>query len=308
MKIALLGATSHIAKSLIPQFTAKPTIQLVLFSRTPEKSKAFLNCLATPPQAVCLPLEDFPKYTYDAVINCIGLGDPNKISQASESFFMLNETYDNLVLNYLLKHSETRYIFFSSGAVYGTAFEEPVSEQSSTSFTVNNLTPSDFYRLSKLNSEAKHRSLGHLSIIDLRIFSYFSRYIDLNAAFLLSQLVSCASHQKPFITTHSNIWRDFIHPTDLFSFILKLLNHKAFLNTAFDISSKAPVSKHELIAFFETRYKLKTEYTDALSTHHATGAKSVYYSVNKMAESFGFSPQFTSLETIESETTFLIKQ
>ena len=40
------------------------------------------------------------------------------------------------------------------------------------------------YALSKINSEIKHRKLKHLNIIDLRLFSFFSRFMNLKSKFL----------------------------------------------------------------------------------------------------------------------------
>ena len=98
----------------------------------------------------------------------------------------MTEYYDNLILDNLNKYQSTIYINISSGAVYGTDFKKPANSSFTTEIDVNNITTIEHYRIAKLNSEVKHRSLSDFKIIDLRIFGFFSRFIELEKDFLLS--------------------------------------------------------------------------------------------------------------------------
>ena len=172
MNIAILGANSHIAKNLLIRFISQNEISLSLFARNPISVSNFFN-----ENKITIPgyeISDYSKFTagfYDAIFNCVGIADPLKQKTAGIQVFQATEIYDNMALKYIMEHPETKYINFSSGAVYGTSFSEPVNRETIAEYKVNELTAGDFYRVAKLNSEAKHRSLQGLSIIDFRIFS-----------------------------------------------------------------------------------------------------------------------------------------
>ena len=109
-KIAILGASSHIAKGLIFNFMHSEGFELFLFARFPEKVKKFLkeNNLAS--KYHIYKFERFFSGKYDVVINCVGLGTPIKVKQASGQVFKLTEDFDNLSLAYLLAHPKVLYI------------------------------------------------------------------------------------------------------------------------------------------------------------------------------------------------------
>ena len=119
------------------------------------------------------------KIKFDAIVNCIGFGTPEKIGRAGINIFKITESIDDLIIEYLVKKPETVYINFSSGSVYGSSFEKPVDSSYKSVIKIQPLEDREFYRIAKLNSEAKHRSLNDLQIIDIRLFSFFSRFIDL---------------------------------------------------------------------------------------------------------------------------------
>jgi len=145
-------------------------------------------------------LDMFPLDEYDVVINCVGVGRPEKIEEVGFDIFSITEKFDNLVIDYLQKNRKCIYINFSSGAVYGKNFKRPVDQGSISSLNVNSIDISDAYSLAKINSEAKHRALQGYNIVDIRIFSYFSRDIDLNAKFLLSEAMSSIKDNKTLFT------------------------------------------------------------------------------------------------------------
>jgi nucleoside-diphosphate-sugar epimerase len=77
-----------------------------------------------------------------------------------------------MVLGYLKLHKETKYIFLSSGAVYGGNYQKPVDENTVATIDINNLKSTDWYTLAKLYAEAKHRALSNFSIVDVRVFNW----------------------------------------------------------------------------------------------------------------------------------------
>jgi nucleoside-diphosphate-sugar epimerase len=304
-KIAIIGATSHIAKGLIYNFLKVNQYQLILFARSSEKVMNFLKEIKQKNEVVIKLISEFGLENYDIIINCIGIGNPSKL-EAENDIFRLTEHFDNLVIDYIYKHQDSMYINFSSGAVYGSAFDSPVNEFSSTCINVNHILTEQHYCIAKLNSEAKHRSMQALNIIDLRIFGYFSHFIDLDTKYLLSEIILCIKSKKEFFTGATNIVRDYVHPLDLFSLIQQLIT-KSCCNDAFDVLSLHPVSKFEILDYFRTSYDLKYRIIENPVSVTATGNKNNYFSTNKKVFQTGYSPAFTSLEAIIKESKEILK-
>lgn len=305
-KIAILGATSHIAKGLISGFCQAERHELFLFGRSPDRIKAFLTDINSISAVQALPFSEFNNAGYDVVINCVGIGDPGKLKSEISSIFKVTETYDNLVLDYLEGHLGTLYINFSSGAAYGTDFTLPANESSFAKFDINHISSSDYYGIVKLHSEAKHRAMSDFNIVDLRVFGYFSRFIDLDTKFLISEVISCVINKKEFVTGPGNILRDYVHPEDLMS-LIELCISRHDVNDVFDVYSLKPVTKFEMLDYFVERYRFKYRIEENFGAPTATGKKDNYYSSNRRSEGLGYSPRFTSLDSIMQESETILK-
>lgn len=304
--VAVVGATSHIAKGLIYHFCKNSSYTLYLFARSPKQVRAFLKTIACADSAVSVSgLANFTAGKYDIIINCIGIGQPKRLDEDTSLLFRLTETYDNAILDYLEAHSDTLYINMSSGAVYGTDFLNPVSEETNACIDVNSLVQKDFYMITKIYSEAKHRALPGFNIVDIRIFAYFSRFINLESGYFITDIISCVKKGATFITGTGAMVRDYIHPHDLFSFVERCLKiHR--INSAFDLYSLKPATKFEILDFFKGTYGLDYAIDDTLDFPTATGNKKDYYSLSRKAETIGYYPRFTSLDGIIEESRILL--
>lgn len=300
-KIAILGATSHIAKGLIYNFNRKETNKLFLFARSIDRLREFLKSIECGETFHLKRFDELNIERYDVIINCIGMSSALDFKERVSSYFRLTEQFDNLVLDYINDHSDTLYINFSSGAAYGTDFRVPVDESTYSRWDINHISEADYYGIAKLNSEVKHRALKDLNIVDLRVFGYFSRFIDLKSRFLLTEIISCTKENKEFITGPDNIVRDYVHPKDLFELLDKCIERHR-LNDVFDVYSLKPVSKFEIIEYFQKEYGLEYIINNGFISSSATGSKENYYSISKRAGKISYSPQFTSLDSIVQET------
>lgn len=310
-KIAIFGSTSHIAKGLINNFLENGEFSLHLYSRSADKVYSFVDAIGKSPDQNCViheGYEDFLKSSYDVIINCVGTGTLNKLQGDYTKYFTVTEKYDNLAIEYLHNnHPDTLYISFSSGAVYGRNYSKPMNEDTINSIQVNHVASEDYYALVRLYAETKHRAFKDLKIVDLRLFSYFSHFIDLTDNYFITELLDSLLQKKMFVTGSVNIVRDYVHPQDLFS-IIHLCMKAGKINTAFDIVSTKPVQKREILAYFSSEYNLKYKVNESLSPISATGSKNIYYSKYNKATSIGYKPVFTSLETIQKEAKYLLKK
>jgi nucleoside-diphosphate-sugar epimerase len=122
----------------------------------------------------------------------------------------------------------------------------------------------------------------------------------------MSELVKAVKNKTTFYTTSDDIVRDYVTTQDLLSFI-KLILQKEHINDYFDIYSKKPVSKKELLESFVETYALEYEVRNDLIKNSPTGFKKDYYSTDKKAEvALGYSPEFSAIEGILREAAYAL--
>jgi len=298
--VAVLGATGYIGKSLIHTFVAEKGYKFFLFARSREKLKKFLRTIDKNPALTIEPFQKFSAIRYDVVINCIGIGSPNGIRESGIRIFQVTEKFDNLILKYLEKHPNTLYINLSSGAAYGKKIEKPLEIFSQSVLNINHLDSGEYYSIAKINSEAKHRALPNYNIVDIRIFSFFSRFIGLSSGYLMADIVHALKQQENLAIGPDDIVRDYIGAAELWYF-MRLIMKKRAINDVFDIYSAKPVSKFALLKHLKRKYGLQYSITKILQKQSPTGIKNLYYSKNRKAASIGYLPKRTSLAVIDNE-------
>lgn len=308
MKIAILGATSEIAKDLIVSFTQKLSHDLLLFSRNPEHIKQWLILIGSSIQCQALGYEAFSAdRTFDVIINFVGVGNPAKAVEIGSSIFEVTQNYDLMALNYLKAHPNCKYIFLSSGAAYGNIFQQPANESSQAIFPVNQMEAKNWYGLAKLYAETRHRAHTNLNITDVRVFNYFSATQDMSARFLISDAVRAIASRQILQTSAENIVRDYLGAEDFYQLISKILLAGP-TNTAVDCYSQQPIQKFQLLDLLLEQYGLKYEVSAHFGTPNAYGAMHNYYSINRIANKFyGFEPKFTSAELVLSQSAIILK-
>lgn len=308
--IAILGATSHVAKNIIAE-SIDLYDKMYLYARRPNRVDAFINEIGLPNDK--FEVKDFSTFGNEelgvsSIINCIGFGTPQKVKNAGFEIYKLAETIDNNIIDFIQRNrTDASYINFSSGAVYGTEHIDSCSENHLTELPINKIEDKHVYMISKLYSEAKHRSLNTLDIIDIRLFSFFSSYIDLSSGFLLTELLNCIANDEPFITTKNDIYRDFVSPNDLAKFVY-LCTQKRGYNGVLDIFSQKETSKLEIISMLKAHFGLKVQFETDLTNVSPTGNKSMYYTKYCEAEKIlKYKPSQTSIESIKTVFKTILK-
>jgi nucleoside-diphosphate-sugar epimerase len=306
MRIAILGATSQIAKDLILSFAANSQHELVLYARRPE---AVTQWLAQANLAQRYVAADFAAFTtnehFDAILNFVGVGNPAQAAAMGASIFDVTLKYDELALGYVRQHPTCRYIFLSSGAAYGSSFETPADANTKAVIDINHLQAQDWYGVAKLHAECRHRSLPHLPIVDVRVFNYFSHTQDLEARFFIIDIVRAIRDKKVLKTSSDYLVRDFIGPGDFYQLVHAILTLPR-ANAVIDCYSKAPVDKPTLLAAMQANFDLQYELVQTTAVVNSTGSKPHYYSLNKRAANFGYKPTHTSLMIIEKELMYIM--
>lgn len=299
MRIVLLGGTSQIAKDLILQFSKKSEIELLIYSRDHLFMNKWLEIYGENYKS--LNIQEFNvSQKFDVLINCIGSSNQAENFLLSKNFFEVTQKYDLLSIECLKKNPGAKYIFLSSGVVFGNDFSEPVTNSTCAQVKINSTNDMSWYGISKLISECQHRSLADLSIIDLRIFSYFSHLQNIETKFLMAEVINSLKNNKKLLVSSHDITRDYITPTDFFGLVEKVIQNKS-LNIAYDCYSSGPVNKFILLENLSLAYGLKYEVDEKFDKLDHKNLKLNYYSLNKNAEQIGYQPQFSSLTGIFEE-------
>ena len=307
MRLAILGATSQIAKDLVQSFAAKSSHELVLFARRPDVVSQWLSRVGLVGRCA---VADFSAFStdehFDSILNFVGVGDPAQAAAMGASIFDITLKYDELALDYVRQHSACRYIFLSSGAAYGGSFDSPVHANTKASIAINNLQPQDWYAVAKQHAECRHRALAQLPIVDIRVFNYFSHTQDMNARFLITDIVRAIRDRTVLKTTSDNIVRDYLHPSDFFQ-LVSLIVIAPSINTVIDCYSKAPVDKITLLDAMQYGFGLNYEILPAYDAVNVLAGKNFYYSLAKKAEIFNYKPRLTSVDGVISEMSFIFR-
>lgn len=302
MKIAILGATSQIAKDLVLSFSASDEHELALFARRPDVVQ---HWLAANNLADRYTVADFYAFgaanRFDAVLNFVGVGNPAQAAAIGASIFDVTSLYDGLALDYVRQHPECRYLFLSSGAAYGASFEQPVDATTKAAIAINHLRAQDWYAVAKLHAECRHRSLPELPIVDMRVFNYFSHTQDMSARFLITEILRAIRDKTVLQTSADYIVRDFLHPSDFYRLVSALLAAPP-ANAVVDCYSRAPIDKPALLTAMQEQFGLQYEVTKTTVSINATGSKPYYYSLNKRAAAFGYEPALSSSQGILMES------
>jgi nucleoside-diphosphate-sugar epimerase len=305
--IAIVGANSQIAKDLIRSFAATGRTALLLYVRNLNKTKDWVADQNL--EAVCSVhgYEYYGELSHDVVINFVGVGDPRRAAEMGASIFEITARFDDMVLTDLAQNPDRRYLFLSSGAVYGNAFTEPVTASTQAFIAINNIQAQDYYAIAKLHAEVRHRARPNLGIIDLRVFNMFSRTQDIESRFFITDIVRAIRDKRTLQISPEYIVRDFMHPDD-FHRLVECLLAAPPTNCAVDCYSREPIDKPALLNTMAEHFGLSYEVLgDRIASINSTGAKPNYYSLNRKAAEFGYIPARSSLECILAETAAILE-
>ena len=307
MRIAFLGATSQIAQDLVLSYGRHAQHDLYLYARRPGVVRDWLTGQGLPGR---YPVAEFSAFAadqhFDAIINFVGVGNPARAMAMGESIFDITEQYDELALAYVRKHPECRYVFLSSGAAYGGGFLTPVDETTVAQIPINRVSAQDWYGVAKLYAECRHRALADLPIIDVRVFSYISSSQDIDARFLVSDALRAIRTGTVLETSTDNVVRDYIGPEDFYSLLVSLLSAEPG-NDVVDCYTLAPIDKLGLLDALKERYGLNYVMpAHGYASVNATGAKINYFSRNRRAAKYGYSPRWSSLDTVLSAVSGIV--
>ncbi len=301
LRVAILGATGHVGRALASELASRHS--LTLYARRPGIASEFATTLTVSPPPQVRDISELERHEHDLLVNCIGVGDPASVTTPS-IFESVTQHADDIALSYLARYPAARLVNISSGAASCSDFFEPATGEESASACDHN--SGDAYALAKRASEQRHRGHAEAAIVDLRLFGFFSRYMDLNTTFLMSDVVRCLISGDPLKTGPDDLIRDYVAPHDL-GMLVSLCMTAEPRNETFDVYSAAPVGKFELLDAFVERFGLTYSVVESRATGRTRVQRPAYYSLDRRSQAVGYLPTKTSLEVLQEETFELMK-
>lgn len=304
MRLALIGATSHICKGVVRELSQLDEVELLLYSRDKGRVSQWLVAANITGNIKNYEFAEWSSVAgCDAVVSFIGAGEPKTVRNRQMELVKTADVFDLRILGEIEKSHECRYINLSSGAVF-FGQGDPVKENSSGSVPLNNIGPRDFYALSKLIQECRHRARPDLPIVDLRIYSYVSQYQDLGGSSLMASVARALKDRTMLAVGSDELWRDYVAPAEVAAMIRLVLAADP-MNDVFDVYSAAPVEKMQLLRELESQLGLKYSSVENPEINLSTANSSRYYSENRRAASLGYRPTRTSLDCVLGEMRLL---
>lgn len=295
MKVAIFGSTSNIAADVINHFSNKKNIEMDLYSR----NKSSVKKITPKTDGVKVNYLNYSSFNfdvvYDLIINFIGLGCPEKIKKAADELVDVANYYDIMILDYLSTNSGCKYIFISSGAVYGEDFLEPIPAEGKSINDHPLKSGLSSYAVSKISCEKRHRNYQSIAIVDLRVFSYFNSRYDPNSQFFMSQICNAIKDNELLIVSTDRMMRDYIHPNDFCSLIDAIINSQP-TNEVVDCYSKEPIEKIALLEAMKKEFGLKYLVRDHDLNQLIYTNKTNYYSLLSNAKKLGYEPNYSSVD------------
>jgi hypothetical protein len=218
MKILILGHTGHIGRGLFEELGKEHEVNGSSRSE---------------------PWDDWIFQRYDIIINCVGTGTPKSTAEAGNSIIETTFLVDQAVLSHMntAKGKDTMYVYLSSGVADERFFD---------------MSP---YAVSKVATEMIHRSHADKWIIDLRIYSYLSEYIDLDSGYLITEMIKCVLEGRTFYCENKDIVRNYTGTYAISNLILNEYSGGKY-NRAIASHDYGDISMTELLHIFKYRYDL----------------------------------------------------
>jgi nucleoside-diphosphate-sugar epimerase len=296
-RIAILGATGHIGRALTDTYARRDNVHLELFSRRPYETAA---AYAGQSRMTHRDLRGLNLSNVDIVINAIGIGDPARVPEGGRDIYKLTMQIEDAIDQALTGNSRCLTVFVSSGAVYGALVENARAGTPAT-HPIDSPRPADWYGLSKLAAELRHRAQGGRRIVDIRIFGFLSPQLNLKAAYFMSAVYQALLSGSKFITTGIDMTRDYIGAKELVS-IIDAAAEQLQINTPLDTYTKSPAGKFEILRRLE-RLGLCWQVSD----ENAEAPDRInYFSEYRKAETIGYHPERSSADVVEEVARELI--
>lgn len=272
MKLAVLGASSSIFRSLQPHLESLGCTEVQLFSRIVRREGYGELAIQS--------LSNFQSTTedFDLVLNFIGTGNPLLDEVRFSALVKASIAVDGFAMEKLKVGTVGRYVHLSSGvAQWGNGDDFDSS-----------------YANLKAFLERRHQESG-LSIVDIRVFGFADKMGSFFKGALVGDLYQALQLREVFETDTNDVVRDYCGAQELNQLLGSVLAQPQFCG-AIELFSLAPVTKMQLLTVL-AQFGMQISWRDSATPQVLTGQKSVYVPTGRL-NPLDYAPTRTSLEVV----------
>ncbi len=239
MKLLVLGASGFIGRAAVDYFSAHNAVLGVDREHDPLREGIIAGDTETVKKLIAA--EGF-----DVVLNCAGSSDIRTSFVDPENDFALNVSFTQAVLAAIANASpKTRFVNFSSAAVYGNALSLPIHEND----RLQPISPYGFHKLLSEQLVREYCELFKVNALSLRIFSAYGVGLRRQLIYDLYQKF-CASPVSVSLYGTGNESRDFIEISDIMQALDLLILKAPFAGEAYNLAGGEEIHISKLAEIF----------------------------------------------------------
>ena len=265
MRILVLGGSGFFGKSFIDYFQKyifknESNYELVLASRNIDTVSKFIDPKFLDKNIFLESID---------VASCLNIPNSDLVIHAatstSEKDYLNNPELEkkNIIEgaeNIIKKiKKNTRFIYVSSGAIYGKQTDIKICFNENKKNKVVELSGTKLlYANAKIEAEniiIKYAKLNSINSAIARCFAFVGRHLPLNSHFFVGNMInSILTNEKFEIKAKHNVFRSYMHSDDLVRSLLFINNYTNSNCEIFNIGSNEILELHELADFFSCKY------------------------------------------------------
>ncbi len=245
--------------------------------------------------------EIFSDIEYDVCINCSGAASvPESISNPFNDFTLNTVRIAQMLEAIRINSPKTKFIHFSSAAVYGNPTKFPISE----SEELNPVSPYGWHKMLAEKICLEYSSLHAINTISLRVFSAYGPGLRKQLFWDVYQKALVGDKVNLFGT--GNETRDFIFVEDLTHSVDILIRKGIFDGRAVNIANGYPITVKEAVTKLLAEIKIEKEIV--FSGTNRMGDPQYWQADIAYLQELGFSPNYSLEQGLAKTARWLLEQ
>ena len=274
--LLILGGSGFVGKAILDSFLNKKIIKfkvdkLIIVSRNPNILKKEFDIKNNKNislkkidlfKTTKLPLADYIIHAAEKTAN----------NTKGEKLFVKYHELTKKICNFYSKNKKIKFLYLSSGAVYGKMFYKKKTKESDKLNFKSLKNQKKKYSKNKIKSEKYLlKKFNKDNIIIARLFTFIGRYLPRNGSYAIGNFLNSIEKSKAIIIKSKNskkTYRSFLFSDDLVNCLMILLVNKNNSKTPiYNVGSEEHISIYSLTKNISKDYNLLIENKEKVTSN-----------------------------------------
>ena len=257
--LVILGGSGFVGKSILSYFLSKKMNKfkinkIILVSRNIEKIKKEFNIIGNK-NIISKKINLLNKVTLPKGDYIIHAAEPTIYGVKDKLIFSKYYEATKKIVNFYSKFRNIKFIYLSSGAVYGGLTKKKKFQENSILTTKNMDSLKKIYAQNKINTEKYClNNFNKKKLIIARLFTFIGKYIPKHGNYAVGNFMSNVNNLKTLKLTSPNpkkTIRSYLYADDLVNCLLKLAVEKnKSISPVYNVGSDKPISIYKAACEF----------------------------------------------------------